>query len=229
MDERGGDQRIPRPVSSRPGDPAPWAHLGSPSRRVTLDEVRARLSEIPGSRPEDAVAAASASGARLAAVLVPLFEEGGEARVILTKRPETMPSHRGEIAFPGGGFDSSVDAGLRETALREASEEIGLDPLMVEVVAELDVIGTVGSGFVISPFVGVLDGRPRLEPHPTEVVKVFDVALSELMHDDTFREERWDMWADDVPVHFYELPGETVWGATARILTAFLAHVVEGR
>ncbi|MCZ7535910.1 MAG: hypothetical protein M5T61_08300 [Acidimicrobiia bacterium] len=79
MAERGGDQRIPRPASSRPGGPAPWAHLGSPSRRVTLADVRARLVEIPGSRPEDAFGAAAIAGARPAAVLVPLFEEGGES------------------------------------------------------------------------------------------------------------------------------------------------------
>ncbi len=229
MAARGGDQKIPRPESSRPGGPAPWAHLGASSRRVTLAEVRRRLAELPGVTPAGAFAAASESGARLAAVLVLLFEERGEARVILTKRPETMPSHRGEIAFPGGRYEPSLDAGLADTALREAEEEIGLDPGLVEIVAELDVIGTVGSGFVISPFVGVLDGRPRLEPHPTEVVKVFDVALSELMHDDAFREERWDIWGADQAVHFYELPGETVWGATARMLTAFLAHLIEDR
>lgn len=229
MEARGGAQRIPRPQSARAGGPAPWAGLAAESLHVTMHDVRTRILELHGSAPEDAVAAAVAGGARLAAVLVLLFEEDGEVRVILTKRPETMPTHRGEIAFPGGRHDPSLDAGLMETALREAQEEIGLDPGTVEIVAELDTIGTVGSGFVISPFVGVLAGRPHLEPHPTEVVRVFDVALSELMHDETFREERWDLWADDVPVHFYDLPGETVWGATARILTAFLANIVEGR
>lgn len=200
---------------------------------MTLGEVRARLEALPAARhdvhPPVGRPGWDPATARPAAVLVPLFEEGGEARVILTKRPETMPSHRGEIAFPGGRHDPSTDADLASTALREAEEEIGLDRGLVEVVAELDTIGTVGSGFVISPFVGVLEGRPALAPHPHEVVKVFDVALSDLMHDDAYREERWDMWADDLPVHFYELPGETVWGATARILTAFLAHLVEGR
>jgi len=195
---------------------------------LKIEDVRRRLSEPRGSAADGSVAAAADEGARPAAVLVPLFEEDGETRVILTKRPETMPTHRGEIAFPGGRYDPSLDAGLVRTALREAREEIGLDPGLVEIIAELDRIGTVGSGFVISPFVGVMTGRPPLSPHPTEVVKVFDVALSELMSEDTFREERWDMWGDDVPVHFYELPGETVWGATARMLTAFLAHVVEG-
>ena len=74
-------------------------------------------------------------------MLLALFEEDGEARVILTKRPETMPSHRGEIAFPGGKREPRVDADLRATALREAREEIGLEPGAVEIVAELDGIG----------------------------------------------------------------------------------------
>ena len=97
---------------------------------------------------------------RASAVLVPLFEEDGEARLILTKRPETMPSHQGEIAFPGGKLEPTVDADLRATALREAHEEIGLEPAAVEIVAELDGIGTVASRFVIAPFVGILDGAP---------------------------------------------------------------------
>jgi len=84
-------------------------------------------------------------GSRPAAVLVPLFEADGEAHVILTKRPDTMPSHKGEISFPGGGLRAGVDASLQDAALREAEEEIGLPPGAVEVVAELDTLATVGS------------------------------------------------------------------------------------
>ena len=73
-------------------------------------------------------------GSRPAAVLVPLFEAAGAANVVLTKRPETMPSHQGEIAFPGGGLRPGVDGTLRDAALREAEEEIGLPPAVVEVV-----------------------------------------------------------------------------------------------
>jgi 8-oxo-dGTP pyrophosphatase MutT (NUDIX family) len=164
-----------------------------------------------------------------AAVLLPLFERDGEVFVILTKRPETMPSHKGEISFPGGKHDPVRDADLRETALREAREEIGLDPEAVEIVARLEGISTVASRFVITPFVGFLDGPPILHPDPREVVSVFDVPLSELMADGVFREERWDTWKQDLDVHFYELTDETVWGATARILTGFLAHLVAAR
>jgi 8-oxo-dGTP pyrophosphatase MutT (NUDIX family) len=156
-------------------------------------------------------------------VLVPLYEVDGETRVILTKRPETMPSHRGEIAFPGGGLRVGVDPTPRDTALREAEEEIGLRPELVEVVAELDTIGTVASRFTITPFVGLLRGRPALHADPREVEAILEVPLSELLDDEVYREEHW---GPDFTISFYELVGETVWGATARILTAFLTHLI---
>jgi 8-oxo-dGTP pyrophosphatase MutT (NUDIX family) len=163
---------------------------------------------------------------RAAAVLVPLFEEEGEARVILTKRPDTMPSHRGDIAFPGGTVHAD-DRSPMEAALREAEEEIGLRPSDVEVVAELDTLSTVTTRFLIAPFVGLVASRPTLVPDPGEVVSVFDVALSELLADGIHREEHWGpgplAGSRTRAVHFFELEGETVWGATARILAGFLA------
>ncbi len=165
-------------------------------------------------------------GSQAAAVLVPLYERDGQAWVVLIKRPETMSSHRGEIAFPGGKFDAGVDSDLRATALREAHEEIGLDPDLVEVVARLDGIGTVATRFTITPFVGFLNGRPALTPSPSEVVRIMEVPLSELLDPDIYREERWDTHTDNFDVHFYDLDDETVWGATARILTTFLAYLV---
>ena len=165
--------------------------------------------EMPGSRP--------------AGVLVPLFEKGGEAHVILTKRPETMPTHQGEISFPGGGLRPGVDASPRDAALREAEEEIGLPPEAVDVVAELDTLATVGSRFTITPFVGIIEDLPPLEPNPREVVKILEVPLSDLLDDDAFHEEYWGSL--DRAISFFELPGETVWGATARVLVAFLAHL----
>jgi len=161
-------------------------------------------------------------------VLMPFFDEDGEARVILTKRPETMPSHQGEIAFPGGKHQPDVDESLLHAALREAQEEIGLERSTVEVAAELDSLGTVASRFTITPFVGLLDGRPALRRNPYEVVSVFDVPVAELLDPDAYREERWDLDGDEQPgrvIQFFLLPGETVWGATARILARFLAHL----
>jgi 8-oxo-dGTP pyrophosphatase MutT (NUDIX family) len=173
---------------------------------------------------------------------MPIFEEAEAesgaplARVILTKRPDTMPSHQGEIAFPGGKLEASVDADLRGAALREANEEVGLDPSIVEIVAELDSMTTVAGRFVLTPFVGLLPGRPELTRDPREVVSVFDVSISELLDPDVYREERWDIpegvdlsAGPDRAIHFFELAGETVWGATARILVAFLEHLTATR
>ena len=168
-------------------------------------------------------------GSQAAAVLVPLYEADGDTYVVLIKRPETMSTHRGEIAFPGGKFEVGVDADLRATALREAHEEVGLAPDDVEIVARLDGIGTVASRFTITPYVGFLAGPPVLTPNPREVDRILEVRLSELLDPDAYREERWDTRTADFDVHFYDLEDETVWGATARILTGFLAHLVAGR
>jgi 8-oxo-dGTP pyrophosphatase MutT (NUDIX family) len=170
-------------------------------------------------------------GSRPAAVLVPLFETDssspGEAAVVLTKRPDTMPTHQGEVSFPGGGMRAAVDEGLLDAALRETEEEIGMPRAAVEVVAELDTLATVGSRFTITPFVGILDPLPELVPHPGEVVKILEVPLSELLEDGAYREEYWE--SPDRAIHFFELHGETVWGATARILAGFLAHLMGHR
>ena len=146
---------------------------------------------------------------------------------MLIKRPETMPSHQGEIAFPGGKLDPGVDADLRAAALREAHEEIGLDPGAVEIVARLDGIGPSPRRFTITPFVGFLDVRaPARGPARREVVRVLDVPLSELLDAAHYREERWDGFRPDMSVFFFELADETIWGATARILTDLLTRLV---
>lgn len=215
-------QRIPRPAGWETGDTAPWYRGDRPAPALSLAEVRRRLGDFPAARP----APGFALERRASAVLVPLFEEDGETRLILTKRPETMPSHQGEIAFPGGKLEPAVDADPRAAALREAHEEIGLEPALVEIVAELDGIGTVASRFVIAPFVGMLTTRPVLRPDPREVVRVFDVALGELLASGVHHAERWHSPMGELEVHFFDLADETVWGATARILYGFLHHLV---
>ena len=214
---RGGTQKIPRPPTIRLGGPASWAGLPPEARRLPLDEVRRRCLAFPAPPRATRV-----PGNQAAAVLVPLFESGGETRVVLTRRPDTMPSHRGDVAFPGGKVHPEIDATLRAAALREAEEEIGLPPAAVEVVAELETISTVTSRFLVAPFVGVLRAPPELRPDPREVERVFDVALSELMVDGVHRVEHWGTGVLTRDVHIFELEDETVWGLTARILSGFL-------
>jgi 8-oxo-dGTP pyrophosphatase MutT (NUDIX family) len=166
-----------------------------------------------------------------AAVLVPIFSaapgDDGEARLVLTKRPDTMPSHQGQIAFPGGKIDPAVDGSPRDAALREAHEEIGLVPRDIDVIAELPTVGTAVGQFVMTPFVGVAPPAPELVPDPVEVVRVFDVALAELLGDDVYRSEIWEWGDHERTMFFFELDDETIWGATARILVDFLAMLVE--
>lgn len=219
MGTRGGGQRIPRPPGARLGGPAPWSHVPTDRRRLTLAHVRERCAALPPPQPPTF----EMPGSRPAGVLVPLFEAAGEAHVVLTRRPDTMPTHQGEISFPGGGLRPGVDSTPRDAALREAEEEIALPPEAVDVVAELDTLATFGSRFTITPFVGIVDALPPLVPNPREVVKILEVPLSELLDDDAFHEEYWG--SPDRAVSFFELPGETVWGATARVLVAFLAHL----
>jgi 8-oxo-dGTP pyrophosphatase MutT (NUDIX family) len=221
---RGGEQRIPRPRSVRPGGPSPWSDLPISERRLSLAQVRERCAALPPPQPPAVVMPDS----RPAAVLVPIFEsDRGEANVILTKRPDTMPTHQGEVSFPGGGVRAGADESLLDAALRETKEEIGLPRSAVDVVAELDTLATVGSRFTITPYVGLVDPLPQLVPHPGEVVKILEVPMSELLADGTYREEHWG--SSDRVISFFELPDETVWGATARILAAFLTHLTGHR
>ncbi len=160
---------------------------------------------------------------RASAVLAPLYEHNGDVHVVLTRRAQHLRSHRGEVSFPGGGQDPGED--LRTTALREAHEETGLDPAVVEIIGELDHLETVTSRSFITPYVGVVSGRPTLEPSPTEVEKILHVPLHDLLAPAVFREERWGLPPLDRPIYFFEIVGDTIWGATAFMLRNFLALV----
>src|SRR5436190_3748712 len=175
---RGGEQHIPRPPHATPGGPPPWAALDNGSRAVTVEQIRKAVESAPPGRP----VAPTVPGAQAAAVLVPVFEEDGVARLILTRRSTDLPSHQGQVAFPGGKVHDgeAAEAG----ALREANEEVGIEPTDVEVVGPLEELSTVASQFVLAPFVGLLPGRPALVPNPAEVARIFDVSVADLMEPD---------------------------------------------
>lgn len=160
---------------------------------------------------------------RASAVLAALYDHDGEAWVILTRRSAALRVHSGEVSFPGGGQDAGED--LPDTARREACEEIGLDPALVEIIGELDHLSTITSNSFIVPYVAVLPGRPVLSPSPAEVDAVRHVPLSELLDPAHFREERWDIFGTDRPMWFFDLVGDTVWGATAAMLRQLLGFV----
>jgi len=231
---------IPRPPHNRAGGPAPWSGLAAGDRRgITLDRVRTALvdyeRDVVAGRvtrePWRALAGPVADG-RPAAVLVPLFEEEGEARVVLTVRSDRLTSHQGEVAFPGGRLEAGET--MVVAALREASEEVSLDPASVTVIGQLTAMPTVSSNSIMTPVVGTLRARVPLTPNPGEVDRVFDVALADLVADGVFHEEWWSVPEragpgipdGEFPVWFFEVAGETVWGATARTLVELLCIVL---
>ncbi|HMD46249.1 MAG TPA: CoA pyrophosphatase [Acidimicrobiales bacterium] len=232
-------QIIPRPPSARPGTGAPWTHLDPADRQgLTLGRVLDDLALAGrlGPAPDPLAAPfvelwdtlVPVDRAALAAVLVALFEEHGETRVVLTRRSDRLRSHRGEVSFPGGRAEPGEEAPA--AAIRESVEEVALDPAAVTVVGWLSPVLTVASGSLIAPVVATLPGRPVLVANPAEVARVFDVALADLLADGVFSEELWSVPGPPGqpspgvrPIWFFEAAGEMIWGATARILVDLLA------
>jgi 8-oxo-dGTP pyrophosphatase MutT (NUDIX family) len=142
-----------------------------------------------------------------------------------------MRVHRGEIALPGGRSHEGETA--VDTALREAHEEVGLEPASVTPIAWLSPLAAFGANSSIWPIVGFLERRPELTIDPSEVDRAFTVALSDLVAEGAFVEERWRRpilrpGGDDegyYPLYFFKVPGDLVWGATARVLAELLSLV----
>lgn len=150
----------------------------------------------------------------MAAVLAPLYEdEDGEIRIVLTKRPDTMPTHAGHIAFPGGRPDPGDD-GPVGTALREAHEEVGINASQVEVLGFLPPIDTVEFTLLVVPVVGRITTPLGLKPSEREVARVYTPLLSDLADADRWWHVPWNGWQ----VWYYDLEGDTLWGATARMV-----------
>lgn len=162
-----------------------------------------------------------------AAVLLPLYGWSDEPGLVFTERRADLRRHAGEISFPGGRRDPD-DSDLRVTALREAEEEIGLDPSLVELGEELPATNTFATGYRIHPFVGRIP-NPRelnLQPNPTEVETVLTFSLDVLRKSYDMRR----LVRRGIPIHTptYEVEGQLIWGATARILGDLLSRLEAG-
>ena len=166
----------------------------------------------------------SPSGFRRAAVLLPLYETEAGPHFVLTKRTESVPTHKGQISFPGGGFQAA-DGDLLTTALRESEEEIGLRPSDVTVVGTLDDTVAATSAYVVRPFVGFVPHPYTFSLAPFEIERLIHLPLRPLLEPDCFREEIWERDGRPQSVFFYDHHGQTIWGLTARILKQFVEVV----
>jgi 8-oxo-dGTP pyrophosphatase MutT (NUDIX family) len=157
-------------------------------------------------------------GDRLAAVLVPIVLEP-EPSLILTVRAAALSRHAGEISFPGGLQDPNER--LAQTALREAHEEIGLDPSLPRVLGALPAVHTFVSGILVVPFVGTLERSPSLTVNDGEIDEVLTFGIASLAAAE--RAVSYDRPEGGVWRGFaYELDGHTVWGATGWMLHSLL-------
>ncbi len=154
-----------------------------------------------------------------AAVLIPVLGEP-EPTLIFTLRTDTLPSHKGQISFPGGRIDPD-DSTPQEAALREAQEEISLDPQLVRLLGQLDATPTFVSGYVITPVVGWLDHKPQLEPNPAEVAAILEVPIADLV-DEIRREPGFQHDGRSYPTEAWVWDDNVIWGVTARLVRQFL-------
>ena len=156
----------------------------------------------------------ASNGKPTASVLIPLFEDESEnLRVVLIKRPDTMPTHAGDIALPGGR-PHPEDSDATATALREAEEEVGIPRDRVEVWGYLPPIDTVAYSLLVVPVLGFFDREIPLVPSPREVARVHTPRLSDLAEPDLWVFQLWKGHR----VWFFDLDGDSLWGATARII-----------
>ena len=155
-----------------------------------------------------------------AAVLAPIVDRDGEDHLLFTRRADHLGEHPGQMSFPGGGAEPE-DATILETALREAHEEISLEPSEAEVVGQLDDIRTV-TEYAVTPFVAHIPDREYVRDD-NEVAEIVVLPLSELLDPDNYEyERRSHPYYGDIVIHYFHVDGYTVWGATGRILVQLL-------
>ena len=194
---------------------------------VTITRLRAALRRpLPGLPGQMCMASRPRPGTerildpnldcRRAGVLVLLYPRAGELCLVLTWRTETLNNHRGQISLPGGSMEPGETAAA--TALREAQEELGIDPASLELLGTLSPLYIPPSDFCIYPVVAYTATRPSFSPNPEEVAEVIEEPLAHLLAAETHCEETWELRGQPVRVPFYAVGPHKVWGATAMVL-----------
>ncbi|HLT20347.1 MAG TPA: CoA pyrophosphatase [Thermomicrobiales bacterium] len=164
-----------------------------------------------------------------AAVLVPVYRgDGDEPHLVFIHRAPGGP-HGGQIAFPGGVREPG-DLTLRDTALREAHEEIGLHPELVEIVEELEPVDTRATGFTITPYLARIERPEVWRPQPGEVAAVLEVRVADLLAPGVHgsRMAQFPGWPAPRRIDFYRIGPHELWGATYRIVTPLLPRLANG-
>lgn len=155
------------------------------------------------------------------AVVLPLFLKNDEWHILFIKRTDTVEHHKGQVSFPGGRREPE-DRTLKNTALREFYEEIGIPPENIEVLGKLDDGTTLSSNYIVSPYVVLIPYPYEFKPDAREIAYIFDVPVSKLLSAGSFKMEERYLEGRQVKSYFFDAGHEIIWGATARILRQFL-------
>lgn len=184
-------------------------------------EVQMRMAPAPrsgGRLPYDALA----PSARRSGVLVLLYPQHDELYLPLILRPTYEGTHSGQVSFPGGRFEEG-DRDIVATALREAQEEVGVDPQRVKVLGTLTPLNVFVSNNLVTPVVAWSEQRPDFAIDEREVAKLLEVPLQHLLDPTNHKMETWQLRDRAAEVPFYAVAEQQVWGATAMMLSEFLA------
>lgn len=191
-----------------------------PGRRAHLK--MASLARIQGLmnliQPENAVQSS---------VLILLYPLDMEIGLVLMRRPDYNGIHSGQISFPGGKYEDD-DKSLIYTALREAKEEIGIDPVLVQILGQLTELYIPPSNFIVTPVVGYMPFRPKFKADPKEVAAVIEIRISDLLNKSNIQKKKMKLrhgFSLKVPSFFID--GNIIWGATAMILSEFCIIIRE--
>ena len=176
--------------------------------------IRDRLRGVLESAPRAVVE----PGTRPASILIPILSSTDEPRLVFTRRSDQLSRHAGEISFPGGLIDDGEDAA--SAALREAEEELGIAPADVELLGAFEPVHTRVTGVLIVPFVGLLWRDPRFTPNAAEIAEVLEYPLPELRARAATRDFEYE--GHQYQTDLFDMDGNVIWGATARILRMFL-------
>jgi len=200
---------------------------------AAVDHLRKAIERpLPGPQAQELMAARPArpgwesdlarlpADIRHAGVLALLHPVDGAAAITLTRRTDTVESHRSQISFPGG----AVEAGetTEQTALREAREEVSLDPSAVEIICQITPLHVPVSNVLVHPHVGVAGAPPKLTPDPTEVDEIIEVPLDHLMNPANVVWQWWDRPRGRLRIPYFAVGSDRVWGATAMMLAELL-------
>jgi len=190
------------------------------------DNLYKDIKDILTSRSPQSIQAENGSLIH-AAVLIPLFRDDGEYKVLFTKRTNRVEHHKGQISFPGGAVDTE-DGTFEETALREAYEEVGLLREDVTVLGKIDDKHTVVSSFIVHPFVGHIPHPYEFRINPKEVKRIIRAPLKLFFEDNPSNESpNIEFEGTIYPTPVYMVNRDLIWGATARIMKNFVDIIGE--